>query len=142
MVSILGDYSYQFPKKQKLEYMLADFLEPVEDVDERYYLSEEMVKWYRENSDKQKELGNGFRFEPAERERENSKNRHNEDGQNGKRMDCGRVIRAGFIEKGTGKHQSNEVFSSKGIARTLQAAESHSPLQVIIDEQNNCNRNA
>lgn len=70
MVSILGEYSYQFPKKQKLEYSLADFLEPVEDVDEKYYLSEEMVKWYRENSDKQKELGNGFRFEPVERERE------------------------------------------------------------------------
>ena len=70
MVSILGEYSYQFPKKQKLEYRLADFLEPVEDVDEKYYLSEEMVKWYRENSSKQKELGNGFRFEPVERERE------------------------------------------------------------------------
>ncbi len=70
MVSILGDYSYQFPKKQKLNLTLADLLEPVEDVDERYYLSEEMVKYYRENSDKQKNLGNGFRFEPVERERE------------------------------------------------------------------------
>ena len=70
MVSVLGEYSYQFPKKQKLEYRLADFLEPVEDVDEKYYLSEEMVKWYRENSNKQKDLGNGFRFEPVERERE------------------------------------------------------------------------
>lgn len=134
MVSILGDYSYQFPSPKESDCRLIDYLEPVEEIDEKYYLSEKMIKWYRENSSKQKELGNGFRFEPVERERENSESRHNKDGQNGKRMDCGRVIRTGFIERGTGKHQSNEVFSSKGIARTLQEAESRSPLQVIIDE--------
>lgn len=38
MVSILGDYYYQFPKKAKLEKRLKDLLE--DNVDEKYYLSE------------------------------------------------------------------------------------------------------
>ena len=68
MVSILGDYYYQFPKKQKLKLKLKDMLE--ETVDEKYYLSNDMVRFFVANSEKQKELGNGFRFEPFERERE------------------------------------------------------------------------
>ena len=71
MVSILGDYYYQFPKKKKLELKLKDMLE--DNVDEKYYLSDDMVKYFIANSEKQKELGNGFRFEPFERERERPK---------------------------------------------------------------------
>jgi len=37
MVSILGDYSYTFPKKQKLKLRLKNLLEDI--VDEKYYLS-------------------------------------------------------------------------------------------------------
>jgi len=42
MVSILGDYSYEFPKRQKLKLRLKDFLE--EEVDEKYYLSAKLLK--------------------------------------------------------------------------------------------------
>lgn len=42
MVSILGEYSYSFPKPQKLEYLLKDFI--YAKVDESYYLSDELVK--------------------------------------------------------------------------------------------------
>lgn len=42
MVSILGDYSYTFPEPIKLELRLKDFLE--NEVDEKYYLSEKMIK--------------------------------------------------------------------------------------------------
>lgn len=42
MVSILGEYYYQFPKKQKLKYRLKDFLE--DEVDEKYFLTAEMLK--------------------------------------------------------------------------------------------------
>lgn len=68
MVSILGDYYYKFPKKKKLELRLKDVLE--DKVDEKYYLSDDMVKFFVANSEKQKQLGNGFRFDPFERERE------------------------------------------------------------------------
>ena len=68
MVSLLGDWSYTFPKKQKLELKLKDLLE--EEVDEKYYLSDETIKHFVINSQKQELNGNGFRFEPCERERE------------------------------------------------------------------------
>lgn len=68
MVSILGNYHYTFPNKQKLELRLKDMLE--DKVDEKYYLSDEMVNFFIANNERQKEKGNGFRFEPFERERE------------------------------------------------------------------------
>lgn len=42
MISILGDYFFEFPQKQKLKLRLRDMLE--DDVDERYYLSEVALK--------------------------------------------------------------------------------------------------
>lgn len=42
MVSILGDYYYEFPKPIKLEKRLKDYLET--DVDPKYYLSDRMIK--------------------------------------------------------------------------------------------------
>lgn len=42
MVSLLGDYLYEFPKKQKLEIRLKDILEKV--VDEKYYLSSKAIE--------------------------------------------------------------------------------------------------
>src|SRR5690554_6579116 len=61
MVSILGDYYYQFPRKQKLKYRLKDFLE--DEVDEKYYLSDKMMAHLMDMTDR-----NGFvrgeRFNP------------------------------------------------------------------------------
>jgi len=73
MVSILGDYHYTFPKKKKLELRLKDMLE--DKVDEKYYLSEETIKNFIAKNIRDEEKGNGFRFEPHERERE-SRNAH------------------------------------------------------------------
>lgn len=44
MVSILGDYYYEFPKPIKLEKRLKDYLET--DVDPKYYLSDRMIKCF------------------------------------------------------------------------------------------------
>ena len=44
MVSILGDYYYDFPEEQKLELRLKDLLE--DEVDEKYYLSDN-INFYR-----------------------------------------------------------------------------------------------
>lgn len=46
VVSILGDYYYEFPKKFPLKLVLADMLE--DEVDEKYYLSEKMIKYISE----------------------------------------------------------------------------------------------
>ncbi|MBR2553403.1 MAG: hypothetical protein IKE94_00965 [Aeriscardovia sp.] len=49
-------------------------------------------------------------------------------------MDYREVIQVGYVERGTGKHQSNEVYDPNGLARTLQAGDWKSPLKIIINE--------
>lgn len=68
MISILGGYYYEFPEPIKLKRKLKDLLET--EVDEKYYLSDDVVTNLKSWSDRQKENGNGFSFEPMERERE------------------------------------------------------------------------
>ena len=128
MVSILGEYHYTFPKKQKLKLKLKDMLE--DKVDEKYYLSDEMIKWFVANNEKQKSNGNGFRFEPVERERESSEEHRGE-----RRSADAMQLSQGFIDRGTGEHQSNQVFSTDGLARTLQGElEKRNPLKIIEGE--------
>lgn len=62
MVSILGDYYYEFPKPIKLEKRLKDYLE--DEVDEKYYLSDKLLNFFEENSVRNEVNGNGFRFTP------------------------------------------------------------------------------
>lgn len=61
-------YPFEFPAPMPLDKSLADLLE--DQVDEKYYLKPEVVANYLAKNDAQKELGNGFKFEPIERERE------------------------------------------------------------------------
>ena len=50
MLSILGDYSYTFPKPIPLKLKLKDMLE--ENVDEKYFLSDKMIKYITANNEK------------------------------------------------------------------------------------------
>ena len=43
MISILGDYTYDFPKKLTLKHKLKDLLD--KNVDEKYYLSKKMINY-------------------------------------------------------------------------------------------------
>ena len=52
MVSILGDYSYTFPKPIPLKLKLKDMLEY--NVDEKYYLSDKMLQYITSKDDKYK----------------------------------------------------------------------------------------
>lgn len=58
MVSLLGDYYYEFPSPVKLEKRLKDVLE--KEVDEKYYLSEEAVKTLNLHKERHKTKGHGF----------------------------------------------------------------------------------
>lgn len=71
MVSILGNYFYEFPKKKPLELKLKDMLE--DKVDEKYYLSEKTIEMFMKYNERQKEKGTTFKFDPLERERERAK---------------------------------------------------------------------
>lgn len=61
MVSVLGDWNYGFPAKQPLKLRLKDLLE--ESVDDKYTLSKSLVEYFVKNTEKQRERGNGFKFE-------------------------------------------------------------------------------
>lgn len=63
MVSIKGEYCYNFPSPIPLKKKLKNLLE--KEVDEKYYLSEQFLNYCVRNDEKQREKGNGFRFEPV-----------------------------------------------------------------------------
>ena len=60
IISIRNDinHGFNFPKKYELKLRLKDLLET--DVDEKYYLSDEVVKKLIEHKDRNKSNGNGF----------------------------------------------------------------------------------
>lgn len=60
MVSILGDYSYTFPKPIPLELKLKDLLE--DKVDEKYYLSDKMIEYITSEDDKYKVNPNNLKI--------------------------------------------------------------------------------
>lgn len=64
MVSILGDYYYDFPQNKLLRLKLKDMLE--KEVDEKYYLSDRIIDYFTNHSKECERKGNGFRFEPTD----------------------------------------------------------------------------
>lgn len=60
MVSIQGDYYYDFPDTIKLKKLLKDLLE--DDVDEKYYLSQKTIEYFIKRTEEMQEKGNGFKF--------------------------------------------------------------------------------
>ena len=58
--------TFSFPKKIPLIKRLKDLLEDI--VDDKYNLSDKMLKWLIMHSHKNKEKGNGFNFNPTEGE--------------------------------------------------------------------------
>ena len=65
-----------------------------------------------------------------ERERESSEEHRGE-----RRSADAMQLSQGFIDRGTGEHQSNQVFSTDGLARTLQGElEKRNPLKIIEGE--------
>ena len=67
-VSTLGGGDFKWPEPIELTKKLKDVLE--DSVDEKYYLSDEQVASFRASTAKAQAKGNGFKFEPIERERE------------------------------------------------------------------------
>lgn len=59
---------FQWPTPFPLEKRLKDILE--DEVDESFYLSDEQIASFKASTAKQQAKGNGFKFEPLERERE------------------------------------------------------------------------
>lgn len=62
------DTGYTFPLPIESDTVLMDKLEPVEDIDEKYFLSSECVKRRFTKNQINEEKGYGFKFSPVERE--------------------------------------------------------------------------
>lgn len=63
MVSVLGGGEYGFPETIGLDYRLKDFLD--KNVDEKYYLSNDVVIQLNEHKERQQRLGNTFGWKPT-----------------------------------------------------------------------------
>ena len=61
MISILGDYTYDFPKKLTLKHKLKDLLD--KNVDEKYYLSKKMFNYLTGINQKESKYDKGSVFE-------------------------------------------------------------------------------
>lgn len=71
------DTGYTFPSPIESDTVLMDKLEPVEDIDEKYFLSSECVKRRFTKNQINEEKGYGFRFSPVERESEDRNHNNN-----------------------------------------------------------------
>lgn len=131
-VSILGDASFKFPEPIPLEKKLKDVLE--KEVDKKYYLSEVQVAGFIHSTEKAKIKGNGFRFEPIERERERNcsydcdKSRKQTDRQ----LHQGVIRLGGLYDDGTSKHQAGSVYDPSGIAATLSTMQGGNQEPIIV----------
>lgn len=96
MVSILGDYEYEFPSGFPLKLRLKDMLE--KDVDEKYFLSEKLIETFTYNSKKQEERGNGFRFNVSD----------------------GNVVAKTITTLAGNRMDDNFLFSNKNLNETLE----------------------
>jgi len=139
MVSLLGEYNYHFPRPIPLDKTIKDYLE--DEVDEKYYINTEKAQKLIEtlkNTDIETEGGrwstersiahDNAILQTASRPETGEYTRRN-------KPETSYVKEVGYIEKGTGKHQSNVVYSTDGIARCLQAdGDSKNPLKVVVNE--------
>ena len=120
MISLLNsNCDYTFPQPIKLELRLKDMLE--EKVDEKYFLSKSILKFFSENSEKNKLKGNGFRFKPVNKNKaEIAKTLTTRCGS---RMDDNFIVDdekvtrlGGFFDKNGIKHQAGSVYDINGLS--------------------------
>ena len=76
MISILGEYAYDFPKKLKKKYCLEDFLQPENEIDKSYYLDEQTINRIRNWKSQENPIDNMVDL----RERESNGNSHSKRG--------------------------------------------------------------
>ena len=114
-VSILGGGDFEFPEKQELGKKLKDVLE--DSVDEKYYLSDEQVASFKASTAKAQAKGNGFKFEPIERERESSTHDRHEAGKSADGQLHSGVV--GRVEAINGHDILKRVYGTEGVSPTL-----------------------
>lgn len=131
MVSILKSENkvFRFPTPRPLTLRLKDVLEPAKDVDERYYIKSEKAQKLLQQLYDRGDLTptpvqiTGYSNWGADAKAEDVAVALNARDYKGPgNLGFNGVIEAGFLEKGTGKHQSNQVIDSEGLSPTLNSS--------------------
>lgn len=107
--------SYMRPEPRPLELKLKDILE--DEVDEKYYLTDEQVASFVASTERAKAKGNGFKFEPIERERESYAQRDDSSRATPDRQLYQGTI--GRIEAIKGHDQIKRVYGEDGMSPTI-----------------------
>lgn len=105
------DNDYKFPKPVHLKKRLRDILE--QNVEDKYFLSDEMLEGFMAHADRHSEKGNNFGFDTVDVDGVS-----NTITNPGKLRQTDNYIKEGYINQDT---QSAQVFSEEGISPTIQA---------------------
>ena len=130
MVSFLGNYYYRFPKCKGLDIRLKDILE--ENIDKKYYLSDNLISSFVRNEEKQRDKGNSFKFSLSNKESV-AKAITTKEGwrmtDNFIKCECVGKISAGL-------EMNSRVYSSDGLSPTILTMQGGGLEPKILDEQN------
>lgn len=138
LVSILDEnVHYHFPKPFPLQLRLKDMLE--EKVDEKYYLSDEIIAGFEAHRKRHEEKGNGFGWKPtdgggAARALLTAAGSRPDD--NFRKMDNGKIIQVGNIYPDTEQFKnrtSGRVYSSEGLSPTINCCEGGGREPMIVE---------
>lgn len=137
-ISIRNDLNqgYEFPQKQEIKLRLKDILE--DNVDEKYYLSDKMIEYISatgtenfKNPDSRINLDIARPLTTDQNKRAGTTNYLSDDLP--PNYDLIKVKELGYIEKGTGQHQSNTIYDSEGLSPTICSADAiKCPLKFLI----------
>ena len=133
--------SFWFPPKQELKLKLKDMLE--DNVDKKYYLSDKMIQYISvrgtenfKNPDCKINLDIARPLTTDPNKRAGTTNYLSDQlpsNYNLIDMEDDKVKEIGYIEKGTGQHQSNTVYDIDGLCLTICSAEAYkSPYKFLI----------
>jgi len=106
------DNKFSFPVEEHLTKRLKDVLE--DNVDDKYYLSEKMIKGFIEHSERHKEKGTGFQWNP--KDENDLANCLNARGSALGVTD--NTLKVGFINQDT---QASAIYDEKGVSQTMTA---------------------
>lgn len=120
MVSILGNYKYEFPKPFELKLRLKDMLE--DEVDEKYYLKDELLEKVKYRiGDKEYNLLGGMQKNQSVKEDGISTTLTSSMGTSGGYVPMINepVRKYGIFDDEKGKHQAGSVWDKDGLSPTL-----------------------
>lgn len=118
MVSIMGEYSYTFPSKMKLQYRLKDMLEI--EVDDKYYLSEKMIKYISKSGTKTFKVDTKINLEIARPLTTEQSKRAGTTNYIGKYLPSNYDLKnevsriGGLFDSEKGKHQAGSIYDIEG----------------------------